>query len=41
MQELVIEYDSTLEDDAAAAVRQLVSPGFASHDEVRWNKVSL
>ncbi|GMT09140.1 hypothetical protein PFISCL1PPCAC_437, partial [Pristionchus fissidentatus] len=37
-QELVIEYESNVEDDADLAVKQLVFPGFSSHDETRWNK---
>ncbi|GMR58652.1 hypothetical protein PMAYCL1PPCAC_28847, partial [Pristionchus mayeri] len=37
-QELVIEYESNVEYDADLAVKQLVFPGFSSHDEARWNK---
>ncbi|GMS79698.1 hypothetical protein PENTCL1PPCAC_1873, partial [Pristionchus entomophagus] len=37
-QELVIEYESNVEDDADLAVKQLVFPGFSSRDEARWNK---
>lgn len=40
-QELVIEYESNVEDDADLAVKQLVFPGFSSHDEARWNKVHI
>lgn len=39
-QELVIEYDSTVEEDVDLIVKQLTFPGSFSKSETKWSKVS-